>query len=318
MTDSTLTDFFRRLLILILCSSLIACGGGIFGTGTGSEDNTIISPDPDGAASQEPITNETSPEPPATEDVNNIPEAPDAMPGPTSDQIEPTAPAGDTQTTLEFSNISPSGQQGFPLLKIVNVSSVSLNARSSISSPTLFDASINAFSSSDPIELPLGASSLILEDAQSSDALINVNPLNAALDTVTTLLVRTPIDTSNGTDTVIDVLALSTRVVPTAPAMALLRVVQASALGTDNLTASFTLIPQGSNPGTGEVVYADMDAQTNVVTQYQLVTPGEYAISDSQGRFVNQSLSVQADTVYTLILTGTIDNVIYLEVDGEP
>lgn len=307
---STIKSLQRQLQVLVMLIAsllLIGCGGGLFGTGTGDENDVNINTD----AVTEPS--------PTTVGPNTEPEQPGEPIVESTDPVATPDASVAALAQLEFTNLDPGGLDSLPLLKIVNTSATTINAQLDQIAESLFSESIQATSSSTYVEMPTGQSILTLFDADSLSPLVTLDPLNLAFGSVTTLLIRSPVDISENDQLPIDVLPLATRALTTAPGMALVRLIQSDTQGVQaSQTATFTLRPAEPNPGSAEVVFSGVNALTNATTDYQLAGPGDYAVNDSLMRFDDQSLSLQPDRVYTLVVTDNPENVIYIEVDDTP
>ncbi|MBX2880462.1 MAG: hypothetical protein KTR32_11045 [Granulosicoccus sp.] len=313
------------LSVIILCVFLSACDGGLFGTGsdtlgTGSEINGS-GLGVDGASAPDSPT-ETGSDTDPTVDAGNGAASPDPggsePPGGTGDMSETGSPTDITPTQLSFSNTTPSGLSTPPLLKVINLTSIELNARTNETGNALFSQSINAESTSATIELTVGENMLLLYDVQTSDVLAEFTSLNVASDSATTLLLRHHTTNINQDQFNVGVIALDTRLVTGAPGMSLVRLIQAEDLSTASESATFSLIPHGPNAGPTEVSFSNIDSEINPVTEYQLLAAGDYALNDSLGRFPDQILNLAPDNVYTLVITANSERVIYTEIDDAP
>jgi hypothetical protein len=291
-------------LVVVACAGLSACGGGLFGTGTGDNDE-VASPvdatDSPGTTPTDPVTTPTDPE---------------ATPGPApGTDISPDA---DTLMEETFTNTEPSGLDIPPQIKIVNVSSVTVNARLEQAGLLLFSTPIAPESTSTRVELPLGDNQLSLFDSESGTVFATFNPLTVGAGSLTTLLLHAPLEGLAGDENYVEVLPLDTRLRSTAADLAMVRLVQGGILDDANQTASFVLSPQGPNPGSSEVIFSALNSFTDAASDYQLVSPGDYVLSHLAGDFPEQALSFEAGAVYTLVLRSVSESPVYLEVDGAP
>ncbi|MFK7894117.1 MAG: hypothetical protein AB8B63_25100 [Granulosicoccus sp.] len=288
------------ITLLALCCALAACGGGIYGTGSGTDS-------------------EISQQPP-TSDIN------------TSDSIgvEPdTGENGDTQQTVSapvtvvnpvqqtaFSNIVPSGLDLPPQLKLINLSEIPISANVFVqdTDTTLFDIPVRPESTSSYSALIPGQSAITVFNTDTLATIGLINPLNVARGSVTTLLIA---DKLSHSASVPGILPLSTRVKSAAADMAMVRLVTTTDAAS-TLTTVYTLMPQGTNPGMAEINFAGINTTSQRASDYQLVGAGDYELTADGGSTIAGGLRFSQGVVYTLIITDATDSGVYLEVDRAP
>ena len=290
----------RALIYQVLLLTMIGCDGGLFGTGDGGD---IVLP-PDGVA----VTPDVNPGIPDVE-APNEPAAPTAPPGNSDNEA----------SEREFQNLLVTGSNELALITLINASSQSLNVVSSSSTTPLLNAAVEPGLISEHVELVQNQSSISIIDSDSSQPLLSFSSFDTAASTVTMLVaydtqVPTTIDTNS--QSMLDVIALRTLTSSSDPSVATLRIVQASQLGTSNASATMTLVPNGSNPGSGEVIFDNISLSNALNGSYMSVNAGTYQLQDSLGRFDPVPLSLETATVYSLIIRGTTDPVLIIAEDS--
>jgi len=285
------------LLTLCVFSLLLnACDGGLFGTGDGDLD--VV--------------------PPSIED------SPDSTPpGGEEDIVLPGSPSpdasGDQPPVLPFENLSPSGlNTATPLLKLINRSVTDIQLQI-MSESVLSTIDVSSGSTSPERELSLMPNTVTLLDSASNRMGV-IRPLTAADSTLTTLVLRKAIaDAPESTNST--VLALTTRARSTVAGMSMVRLIQISSLATRNQTAQFTLSPVATDSADttapAEILFSNIDALNNPVTDYQLVDAGSYMLTDSLSRFMPEGVTIETDKVYTLLLTDDPESTVILEEDSD-
>lgn len=301
-------------LVVVACAGLTACGGGIFGTGSG--DNAEQAGPVD--AAEQPGTSPTDPAAPPTDPVTTPTDPTDPALNPSPIPDTDIGPGADTPMEETFVNTEPSGLDIPPQIKIVNVSSATVNARLEQADSLLFSTPIAPESTSTRVELPLGDNQLSLFNTESGTVLTTFSSLTVGAGSLTTLLVRVPLEAQTGNENFVEVLPLATRLRSTAADLAMVRLVQGAMLDDVDQAASLVLSPQAPNPGTSEVIFSPLNSFTDAASDYQLVSPGDYVFRQLVGDNSEQSLSFDAGAVYTLVLGSAVGNPIYLEVDGTP
>lgn len=281
----------RMALLTTLILTISACGGGIFGTGDGSDTVDITTPP-----------------------TSDAPDA-GAEGSPPAESPAPGA-AGDTQgPTVAFENLIPSGlQTPAPLIKIINQTETTLTIDvNPADAPHSTSASPGLSSPVLPLSL-MGNTVMVSDPAMNT--LLTINPLTAADTTLTTVIIRKPLaNAAMNTNT--SYLITSTLARPPDSTMSLLRLIQVSALDTNNQAAEITLSPDTQSPGSSELRFNNVDALTNPITSYQLVGAGQYLLSDSLDRFAPVVLTIDNNKVYTLLLTDTSETSLQVEIDSD-
>jgi len=83
---------------------------------------------------------------------------------------------------------------------------------------------------------------------------------------------------------------------------ALVRIIQGETLTSENISVTFTLTPEGNNPGSTAVDFTNVSATTRSEANYQIVGAGDYVVVDPLNRIPRLALSVENGRVYTLIV----------------
>jgi len=294
-TTST-TMIARTLFSFLLLLTTVGCDGGLFGTGDGSE---IVLPT-DGSSS--------APTPPIDGDPDLNP--PD----------QPAAPdESETTPNRELNNFLGTGNRELPLVTLINTSSQPLNVVSDVFSMPQSGTSVEPGFTSQYIELPQNQSSLIVINGDNSQPVFRFSPLALDVSSVTTLLAYdTPVSLIDTPRTpALNVIALPTLTQSSDSSVATLRIVQSTQLDANDTAATMTLIPEGSNPGSGEVNFNDMSLANASASTYSSVNAGTYQLQDSLARFAPVPISVEAASVYTLVITGNINPVLIISEDSD-
>ncbi len=275
-------------IILILLS---ACDGGIFGTG----DSTTI--DATG-----PISNEGPPG--ATPDNSMTPEAPG------SNETDPA----DTSSQSMFQNLLTGGDNNQPLITVVNASSNRINATVADQSTPLFDTPVTTGSISNTVTLSTDTRALQIFSTEPSSTSVTFEPLDLAASSITTFIARDSVSLMSTTE--LGVIALRTLRIAPDETVAHVRVIQANMLGNIDRATTFTLVPQGVNPGSNEVQFTDVSASITPSDDYTSVNAGTYVLTDTLARFTPVPITVIAGEMYTIILIDTVSPVAVLQNDS--
>ena len=267
----------RFLALAILTSTISACDGGLFGTGDGL-----------------PVITDNSDVSEAGGDITIAPGA-DIAPTPTTPTSFDNLQVGTTATT--------------PLVNVINVSDQAIITLLSDDNNPLFTDPIAAGTFTQTAELQLGENNLTIIDAQTSEELLTISPLNVGASSLTTLIVR-----SNAM-LELDVVALRSSSVSLTPTMAQLRMVQSSLVSNTDVAATFSLQPSGDSPGAAEVNYPNISVASASSASYQSVSPGDYLLVDSLERISPELVNLQAGKIYTLIFVNNPETAILLHED---
>lgn len=297
---NTLASFAKAMLSLVLIATTTGCDGGLFGTGDGSD---IVLPT-DAAA---PPTNTT-------------PENPDGVI--TNEPASPTIPPASSDNTpfdQQFENLLITGDNELPLITLINVSSQPLNILSGELETPLLSLALAPGRTSAHVEFAEDQKMLSIVGSDSSQLLHNFSSIDLAPSTVTTLIAYDSPDTSDNPDTIsaLQVIALRTLTSSTDASVATLRIVQANQLGASDTSATMTLIPEGLNPGSGEVIFDSISLASAPLSNYMNVNRGSYQLQDSLNRFAPVPLNIEANTVYTLIVTDTKNPTVLIAIDSD-
>ena len=281
------------------------CDGGIFGTGDGSPGPVL----PD-AAPQATVGPEDSGAPsPETSDADDVDV--DTPVGTASEPLAPDSGApdvsdGGTAAATALGNAlvaDPSASA--PQLRVVNAGSADVALASDADAPGRFAVpSVAAGTASPYVALPPSARSLTLgypsgaSDGAALEGARRFEPLLLQPSSVTTLLVR------DGQRPVPTVDALPTLIRSDDPDIALVRLVPGSGLGPEDgplPTASYTLVPDGANPGGGEVELGRAALGGPADAGYASVPAGDYRLESSAPGASAPMLSFAGGSVRTLV-----------------
>ena len=292
----------KSLLHLVLLLAMIGCDGGLFGTGDGGDVVLPTDASAPGTDGNSGATDVAAP---------NEPAAP------------PVPPDGADNSTFdrEFQNLLITGNNELPLITLINTSSQSLNMIYSNSVTPLLNAALEPGSISKHVVLLQNQNSVSIINSDNSQLLFRFSSLDVRPSTVTTLIAydaqvpNTSLNTSS--EPVLDVIALRTLTSSSDPSVATIRLIQANQLGTSDSPETMTLVPDGSNPGSGEVIFESVSLSTAPNSSYMSVNAGTYQLQDSLGRFEPVSLSITAATVYSLIITGSMNPMLIIAEDSD-
>lgn len=316
------TNTLRLFALLLLLGLLSACGGGIFGTGDGGDIQEIdasedtggdgLDENPDGVddseIDQSPDAGEQA-EGSGTEEVDGE-----------GEQIPVDIPSA--ATTLSFSNNTPSGLDPFdnnvPALKVINLTEFDLSALSELVDnidPAVVEVSSQSTSSS--LAVNIGESSITVLNGDTGEELVNLEPLNASEDSLTTLIIAQNDEAASPTDSALTATAVDTRAVSASSSMAEVRVIYIVESDPESIP-EITLSPVGDNPNGSSVVLHNRQIAEENLTTYELVNSGSYALSTSDDSFSQQLITAEADSVITFVITGQSLTPVYVEVDSLP
>lgn len=322
------TNTLRLFALLLLLSFLSACGGGIFGTGDGGDIQEIDASDDtgedgldentdgvdDSEIDQSPNTGEQG-EGSGTEEADGEGESEGE-----SEQIPGDIPSA--ATTLSFSNNTPSGldplDNNVPALKVINLTEFDLSAVSELVDnidPAVVE--VSSQSTSGFLSVNIGESTINVFNQDSGEELVNLEPLNASEDSLTSLIIAQNDETAPPTDSALTATAVDTRAVSASSSMAEVRVIYIVESDLESIP-EITLSPVADNPnGSSVVLYNRQIAEENITT-YELVNSGSYALNTSDNSFSQQLITAEAGSVFTLVITGQSLTPVYVEVDSLP
>lgn len=285
---------------LALATALLAvggCDGGIFGTGDGSSNDVAIDAGPTAPSAVGPGGDSGAP-PPETagpEDGDATGDSADAG------EMSPGAPLlPSNQPLANF--VATDSTTSAPRLRIVNAGGSAVALASDAADPgepllppvAPGTASAYATLADDVDGLMLGyvaaPGDTRLEDPQL------LRPLTLVASSVTTLLVR---DGQRPTPAIV---ALPTRIASDDPTLALVRLLPGSGGGP---AASYTLVPDGDDPGGAEIALGDVALGGPVDAEYRPVPAGDYRLESSAPGVPPRALSFTGGAVRTLVLLGS-------------
>ncbi|MEE9334504.1 MAG: hypothetical protein V3U65_10485 [Granulosicoccaceae bacterium] len=280
MTNKKSTQY---LYLAMACLSLLltSCDGGLFGTGDGhNNSNVMVNGDATGGTTGNMETGATT----------------DTSTGTTTSAT--TGSTTDGQSTAAFDNMQPGGQSPTPQMRVLNLTQLNVQVRVND------NAVINELlpeQDSGRIALPIDASQLAFTDVATLSttnqaAFHTIEPFNAAEFSITTIIMRRQPNDSIG------VITLTTQTVPTDPAMALARLVQTTILGDVSGSSTITLVVTEPSHSGSDVSFDGLSYDTQA-TAYAGVFPGNYTLTDTDNRFVSQSITIEAGHVYTIVIS---------------
>ena len=312
-------------LLAVLIASLLAtgCDGGLFGTGDGDISADIAATD-----ASEPDDIATNPED-GTEDVA-------AESGGESGEASTPSNTPDSDTSgliLSFSNTLPSGLDSLtaplPALKVINLAADAVNA-AALNTPST-DASVNAQpgTSSELLPINIGETDIVLVTVDDGAQFAVVSPLNSAENSLTSIIVSGSVNNPDSGATAnessnLSVLALETRAAVSASGMAEVRLVRTAAVSSDeadadstsSLPTQYLLTPDDNNASGVELVFTTLADGSAQINSYQLIAPGDYTLSNNGDTSFSQQITLEANEVYTLIVTPETQNSVFVEVDS--
>lgn len=277
MTNKKRNQF---LYLAMVCLSLLlaSCDGGLFGTGDGHNANVMLE----------------------TGDTNGTTTGSETTGGSmTTDN--------DTYPTLTaFDNMQPGGQSNAPQLRVLNLTQASVQVAVNDDNNAVI-TDLQPEQDSGRIALPIDATRLVFTDSATTGtdgtnaqtAFHTIEPFNAVEFSITTIIMRR--DMLREPNDSIDVIALTTQANSTSPTTALARLVQASALGDLSRSSTITLMAMEPNISGSDVSFEGL-SYDSVVTEYTDVLPGSYTLTDADGRFASENITIEAGHVYTLVI----------------
>lgn len=309
-------------VLVLLAASLMAtgCDGGLFGTGDGTDANADI------LATDMGVPAGITPEPPT-----DLPDS--SMEGETVGSAEQTDDENITQQVLSFSNTLPSGlsPQTIPLpaLKVINLTEVAVNATAFNSVTGDVGVDTQPDTSSEWLSISIGETDIRLSTVDDDNPFAAISPLNSAEDSLTSIVLSGSIDSpdsvanANGGSSV-SVLALETRAAVSASGMAEVRLVRTAVLTANDtdtpnstpLSSQYLLTPTNSNTNGVELVFTTLTDTSAQISSYQLTAPGDYSLSGNGETAPSQQITLEANTVYTLIDTAEPQRPVFVEVDS--
>ena len=333
--------------VLVLSALLTACDGGLFGTGDGDSDivastgaetadsgvpdsvEPAVSTDTGSAGSDVPDSGSPATEPvqaPVVDPVEPVEVGGEGEVEPTD--TEDTAPAPSVEEppsvpAIEFSNTTPSGVENsellLPALKLINLSGVTLIAASDIELDSSNEISVSTGQTSEFLRLNTGESTVTIDDGDESALLAIIDPLNAVQDSITTVIATLANSSAPGDSTgvdAIDIRVVDTRAAVSAADMAEVRLIFTTIPG-ELPETQFSLTPNSDNGDGTVLVFSSTQDDGASVIGYQLATPGDYVLSDSDGFFTPQTVQLQANTVNSIIITSNSQTPAFIEVDSD-
>lgn len=313
---------FNRLLssLLLLVAALLisGCDGGIFGTGDSNSDELIISAPPPAGTTPEGSDAMAPNEQGADNEVEQGAEAdtPDGViDGPDGDvtppEQAPGAETGNPETTLSFDN-SVAGYPGVePQLRFVNASNMTVRAtlRRTSGEPELIV--IAPVSVTRHATLDIGETIIELTPAEERPPAIRI-VATLGLSSVSTVFIQSGSSESFG----LNVFALETQSTTDDASLAQLRLITLA--GNAQLSRGlWSLTPTGMNAGAADATLtAIVDASSD--PSYTSVTAGDYELQLDGQNIELPAISLAGGAVTTLVVSGTTDNLQFIEVlDGD-
>jgi len=197
-------------------------------------------------------------------------------------------------------------------LAVINTSGLTLNVVSPSSEPEalLFDnAGIAPNMSSESVVLNTNTTNLnIVDNNNPSQVLVSYSQFNAEPRTLTTLLIRED-------EGEINAVALATETQTTDPGLAKVRIVQGGTLGNRLLESQLLLQSAGDNPGGVDTSFGPLSFD-RPQSDYTELFAGDYELIDLANRFTPIPVTLEGNTVYTLLLTGNGMNDVRVIVDS--
>jgi len=308
----------QSLAFLIACSFfLVACDGGIFGTGNpdpliidaGSADidgapldadsgfteaNDAAIAEGDAGASDDGTTDSGggNAAEPVMEEASGSAAPPMTLPSVQN-------PSQSVDSTLGFTNDTTSQGSELADLYAVNTTTQAVllvlnntNDRRLLLSDAagLTSGSFSLLTSVTP-----GTGTLVVESVDDTTAVASVDPLIVSAGSYTGLLIR---EFNNSTSVVPLIVASGT----TDPTLAKVRIAQAAAFDNIDASAELTLLSAGSNPGGIDTAFSAI-SYVNSNSDYIEVPAGDYELTDPLQRISPQALTFEGGTVVTLVLT---------------
>jgi len=201
----------------------------------------------------------------------------------------------------QFSNSTATFDEPEAQLVVINISALELNVSipSADSSALLFDSnSIPPNFISDGVPLSTDTSDLAIVNDNTSEVLVSYSTFNVAASTLSVVLVR------EDDDSIINAVAMETETKTSDPTLAKVRIVRGGTLGDASIQSQVSLQSAGDNPGGVDVSFGPLSF-AKPQSAYVEVFAGDYELRDSQSRVGPGSLTLNAGTVYTLLLIGS-------------
>ena len=288
MTNKKPVQFLYPAMACLLLL-LTSCDGGLFGTGDGTNnDNIMVDGEADGATggTQSGVDAGTDGTTTGTTDGET-----------TADSM---SVASDSNPTTEaFDNMLPGSQIAAPQMRVLNFTQ--LNVQISANNNAVVNE-LQPEQDSGRFELPVDATQLTFADFtalsadDSSVAFHTIEPFNAAEFSITTIIMR-----QNDIDGSISVITLTTQSEPTDPTTALARLVQTTSLGDVSRSSTITLAAAEPLNSGSDVSFEGLSFDTQA-TGYADILPGTYTLIDAANRFASQSITIEANHVYTIVI----------------
>jgi len=199
---------------------------------------------------------------------------------------------------IAFDNLIPGSSTALPQLKVVNLTPYVIQTAFNTIDMHVGEE-IAAESNSDLLPVPIGTNAIwfSVPDLNTTDPAViaqRLQPFNAAEFTVTTVILR-----ANGSNAILAT-PLTTQTRSSSSTTALARVIQIHPLGDTVQDANLSLLAGGAQNSGTDVNFDGVSF--SVATEYSDVLPGTYTLTDSASRFPQQNITIEAGTVYTLII----------------
>lgn len=295
----------QLIAVLFFSILLTACDGGIFGTGDSINDLAEID-------AGDAISNGDMQPTDGGVGAGATDSSDESTDTGASDEADTAEPAQTPVT--DFSNTTPSGITGptalLPALKVINLSNLSLLATATDTAETVLAP---VAQTSEFLSLNTGETTVNITNNDNGAMLAVLGPLNAVADSITTLVITD--NTSDNNTATINLDAFDTRAVVSATAMAEVRLIAVPGSDT-TLAGSLRLTPDDTNADGVELVLSLNAGNDQTSIAYSLANPGAYTLSDFQGALAQQQIELQADTIYTLILSDNPQMPVYIEIDS--
>ena len=274
---------FLYLAIIGLSLLISSCDGGLFGTGDGENHNAniMVGADTSGSTDTE-----------ANGDASN-------------------------QSIAAFDNMQPGSQSSVPQLRVLNLSQI--NVQVAVNNNGSLVADLAPEQDSGNIALPIDATRLLFTDSANPEPADQasfhiIEPFNAAEFSITTIILRPEPNDDIG------VIALATQAEASSASTALIRLVQTSTLGDaagdTSSTSTITLTATEPNNSGSDVSFEGLSFDT-AVTEYLDVLAGSYTLTDADGRFASETVTIEAGRVYTIVINSATAPVLRVIDDSE-
>lgn len=299
----TVQSGLRAVLLLLMPLSLIACDGGLFGTGDGGDD-IIITAGSDNTLGTDGNDTLGSEGADVGAGADNADTEMSASPPSIGSEADSQINVGSFENALSVS------QRAEPIVSVINVSGIPIEVVVSLSNgESLQQGPIADAIQSDALVLPTGdarvqINSVVAEADADPQVLGVIDPFSVAASTLSTIIV-----TSN--DNGMRLLPLISEPGSVDSALARVRAVQTRAD-----TVTIQLEPTSDSVGTAATLGTVSDAMRN--TAYIDVNAGDYIVSDNNSAdgLAPQTISLQGGLSYTLVLRPG-DNTVLLIQDNE-